>query len=103
MALTNQQDIPNKPEVREPWTIRRLFPFAVIASTISKAFVNPFDILLGFTIFVIGIGELFNRRASWEFYALAVIVLLVTLFEKHAEILLNKKEGGKLPPPIEKE
>ena len=91
MALTNQQDIPNKPEIKEPWTIRRLFPFAVIASTISKAFTNPFDILLGFMVFVIGSGELLQRRASWEFYVLAILILLVTLFERHAEILLNKK------------
>jgi len=77
MALTAQQSIPERPKVEsEPWTIRRLFPFANIVSTLSKVFVNPFDILLGYMVVVAGIGELIGREPSGLFWAFSALVLV---------------------------
>ncbi|KKT20016.1 MAG: hypothetical protein UW07_C0044G0014 [Candidatus Nomurabacteria bacterium GW2011_GWF2_43_8] len=95
MALTAQQDIPNKPEVKEPWTFRRLFPFAGAVSAITKVFVNPLDILLGFIILVIGLVELFGRHVSWGFYILAILILVSALFERHVNLFLDTKPEEK--------
>lgn len=87
MALTEKQDIPNKPEVREPWTFKRLFPFSGAVSSIAKAFGNPFDVLLGYLVFIIGIAELIGRRVSWFFLALTVLILVADVFERHGFLL----------------
>ena len=94
MALTAQQNIPEKPKISEPWTFRRLFPFAAMASTLSKVFINPFDILLGFIILVIGLVELMGKDVSWGFYILAVLILLAALFERHVD-LIKKQDDAK--------
>lgn len=92
MALTEQQDIPKKPEVREPWTFRRLFPFAGAISAIAKVFVSPFDILLGFLVFIIGISELFGRHLSWFFWLFTVLILVVDLMEKNNYFLESPED-----------
>ena len=94
MSLTEQQDLPNKPaEKKQPWTSRKLFPAAAMASAIAKVFINPLDILLGFNIFIIGLVELFGRQVSWGFYILSFLILLSAMFERHINFL--KKKDGK--------
>ena len=96
MALTEQQDIPKKPVVAEPWTFKRLFPFSGAVSAITKVFVNPFDVLLGFIILVIGLVELFGRHVSWGFYILAILILAAALFERHVNLLFDVKPEEKV-------
>jgi len=84
MALTSQQDIPEKPKPSEPWTFRRLFPLSGAVTTLAKVFVNPFDVMLGYLILLIGIAELINRDVSPYFYILTGLIILVDVFERHA-------------------
>lgn len=86
MALTSEQNIPEKPkEQSQPWTFRRLFPLTTIA-TLSKAFVRPLDILLGLLILFFGIATLFGRAISWGFWVFAILVLFTNIADKHAVI-----------------
>jgi len=94
MGLTLQQDISNKPEVREPWSFRRLLSFGA-ATTLAKVFGNPLDVLLGFIILVIGLVELFGRHVSWGFYTLAILILVSALFERHVNLFLDTKPEEK--------
>ena len=91
MALTSLQDIPTKPEAREPWTLRRLFPFSGAVTSLAKVFVNPFDILLGFLVLVLGINELMGRNVSRFFWVFITLVLLIALLEKHTNLFFDTK------------
>lgn len=83
MALTSQQDIPIKSETqKEPWTIKRLFPFTSSVAALTKTFVNPFDILLGFMVFVVGLGELLGIRISGMFWLFMVLILGMCAIER---------------------
>ena len=75
MGLTANQKIEKKPEEKSEWSVRKLFPFAAMASTLSKVFVNPFEVLAGVMVLVAGIGELFGRNISWLFYVILILVL----------------------------
>lgn len=86
MAIASEQNIPEKPVASEPWTVKRLFSFGAI-TTLAKVFVNPFDILLGFIVFFIGLAELLNRHVSLGLYLLAILILAASIFERHPEIL----------------
>lgn len=86
MALTSQQDIPDKPKTSEPWTIRRLFPFQNAVSALTKTFSSPFDALLGFLVLTLGIAELLGKRVSWTFYGFAVLILIANMFERWVSI-----------------
>ena len=90
MALTADQDIPNKPEVRESWSFRRLLSFGA-ANTLVKVFGNPFDVLLGFVVFILGIAELLGRQISWGFWVFAILILLADLLERHIGIFVDTK------------
>lgn len=90
MALTEQQNIPEKPRVSEPWTFKRLFSLGAV-TTITKTFTNPFDILLGFLILTSGIIEIIGQHISWLLFALNILILLAALFERHANLLSNTK------------
>lgn len=93
--LTSQQDIPKKPEVQnEPWTFRRLFPFANTVATLAKVFVNPFDILLGFLVLIIGLVELFGRHISWGFFMLTILILATAIFERHDKLTETKSKAN---------
>lgn len=83
MGLAHEQEVPKREEAKEPWTIRRLFPFAGATSAIAKTFTNPFDVLLGFLIVVVSVAELAGRHVSWFLWVLTVLILLVDLAERH--------------------
>lgn len=92
MALTNQQDIPSKPEVREPWTFKRLFPFVAAVTSFTKVFVNPFDILLGYLVVVLSIAELLSIHVSGLIWTFAVLLLTADLLERNIGSLSKPKE-----------
>lgn len=98
MALTAQQDIPKKSETQEPWTFRRLFPLAGAVTSITKVFVNPFDILLGFLVLVVGIAELIGHQVSWMLWVLTVLILIADITERRGfpfvekEVEITKKD-----------
>ena len=95
MALTSQQDIPNKPIAQEPWTFKRLFPFAGAVTTLTKVFINPFDVLLGYLVLILGIAELLGRHISWFFWAFTTLILLSDLLERYLGIPSDTKPKEK--------
>lgn len=95
MALTSQQEIPEKPkEIQEPWTFQRLFPLKATVSALTKSFTTPFDILLVFQILIIGTSELIGRQVSWMLYLLTALVLVADVVERQ-KILPTKEERKK--------
>ena len=95
MALTEYQDIPKKPEVKEPWTIKRLLPFASVTSSIAKVFASPLDILLGYLVFILGIAELIGRNVSWFIWVFTVLILAADIFERRISTQLDIKKEKK--------
>lgn len=95
MALTSEQNIPSKPEVHEPWTFRRLFTFAGAVTALTKSFVNPLDVLLGYLVFILGISELIGNRVSWFFWVLTLLILLCCVLERHTGLLSDAKKEEK--------
>jgi len=89
MAITNQQDIPERPVVSEPWTFKRLLPLNLV-SALSKTFVNSFDVLLGFIVLVFGVAILIESQIPWGMWVLAVLILGADIFER-SKPLENKK------------
>jgi hypothetical protein len=81
MALTSQQNIPKQPEVKEPWTFRRLFPLSSIGA-ISKMFVSPLEALLGYVVFIVGIAILAGRDVPVLFYGLSACLLGAVVYER---------------------
>ena len=87
MAITSEQNIPNKPVVSEPWTFKRLLssPTQVVA-TLAKVFVNPFEVLFAFALVVMAVLELLGREASTFFLILTFWLLGAVLFERNKEL-----------------
>ena len=92
VPLTNQQDIPNKSETREPWTLRRLFPFGGAITTLTKVFINPFDVILVYLVLVLGIAELAGRQTSWFIWGFTTLVLATDIFERYTGIPSDSKK-----------
>lgn len=95
MALTESQNIPNKPEKVEPWTFKRLVSFGAIKD-ISKIFTTPFEILLGFLILVFGINELISDGISLLFWILIMVIIGIVIFERHKDIFINETNKKQL-------
>lgn len=84
------QQIPDK-ESTEPskWSKRSLFPVAAAVQTITKLFTTPVEILLGFSVLIIGITTLLGHWVPWGFYVLTLGLLLASICER---IFLTKHE-----------
>ena len=95
MGLTSQQDIPDKPQARDPWTFRRLFSIAAAVTALAKVFVNPLDILLGYLVIVAGVAELIGRQLSPIFWVFIFLIFLGTLWERDRDFFLKKKPEEK--------
>jgi hypothetical protein len=95
MGVASQQDIPNRPEVSEPWTIKRLFPFSGTVTTIAKVFVNPLDVFLAYLVFVLGIAELLGREVSLFMWLLTILILAADIFERQTGKLTDSKSNIK--------
>lgn len=96
MALTNDQDIPEKPkQIPEPWTFQRLFPLKATVSALTKSFTTPFDILLVFQILIIGTSELIGRQVSWMLYLLTALILIADVVERQKKELPLKEKKKK--------
>lgn len=96
MALTNEQKIPDKPkQPDQPWTFKRLFPLSAITS-ITKVFKNPYDVLLGYLVLILGIAELLGRHTSWYAWVFAFLLLFASFTEgQPADVKEEKKECRK--------
>lgn len=94
MGLTSGQDIPEKKIEHEPWSFKRLFPFIGATTALTKAFTNPFDLLLGYLVFIIGITELIGGQISFDISVITILVLGAAFFERHIDII-SKKEPEK--------
>lgn len=91
MGLTNQQDIPNKAVAPEPWTRKLSLPFIGAITSLSKVFINPIDVLLGYLVFIFGITEILDRQVSIFFWILIILILAIVVFERNKDIFLNTK------------
>lgn len=86
MPLTTREGLPTQTVEKREWTMRPLFPFAKAVDAVTKLFVNPYDILLGFIILVIGAAQLMGRHVAWGFYLIAILILAATIFERHPNL-----------------
>lgn len=90
MPLTSDLELKKKPaEAREPWTMRRLFPFLGTGNAIIKTFSSS-ELICAFMVVVAGIGELSGRSFPWIWY----LLILFILCEAFVLRLLDKKYGG---------
>lgn len=87
MGMASAQDVPVKKEAPQPWSMRRLLGGGAISNVISKTFINAFDVLLGFSVLVIGIAELAEREVSWLFYVLTILFFFAAFIERRANAL----------------
>lgn len=94
MGLTANQNIEKKPEEKSEWTFRRLFPLGAISS-LSKVFVNPFDVLLGYLVVVLGIAVLAGRHIEWMFWVLTILILFADLISRRTEVVPEVKPSKK--------
>lgn len=93
--MTSEQELPTKKTEKSEWSTRRLFPMADVSKAFAKTFINVFDVLLGFTVLIIGLCELANREVSWFFYILAVLLIVCALVERRAGTPESSKEDKK--------
>lgn len=93
MGLTTDQTIPDK-ATAEPmkWSVRSLLSTSATSKLIAGNFVNVFDVLLGFSIFIIGLCELFNRDVSWFFYLLTFLLLAGAFAERRFTVESETKK-----------
>lgn len=91
MGMAKEQELPLEKTEQSGWSVRRLFPFAEVSKAFAKTFINVFDVLLGFSILVLGLCELANREVSWFFYILAVLLLVCAFVERRANALDAKE------------
>ena len=95
MALTSQQDIPPQPKVEsEPWSMRRLFPLGAIG-TLSKVFVNAFDVLLGILILLLGMAVIIGRHVEWGFWILTISLVIADLLERRVWVQTSSVDESK--------
>jgi len=97
MAITSEQNIPTRKEPTEPWTFRRLFPLKTV-DTLTKMFVSPLEILLGYIVLILGIATLAGRTVPVLFYVLSVCLLASVLYERISrpvQIKSKKEHNGK--------
>ena len=84
MGIASSQDIPDKKRGEsQPWSVTRLFPFSSSVAALTKAFVNPFDVLLGYLVLIVGIAELIGRSVSWVMWLFTSLILLADVFERY--------------------
>lgn len=91
MGLATEQKIATKEHEKSEWSMRRLFPLAAISNALAKTFISVFDVLLGFSVLVIGVGELVRGEVSWPLYVLTVMLLVTAFAERHSDLFKNGK------------
>ena len=92
MGLASEQELALQKTEESGWTVRKLFPFAAATGAFAKTFINVFDVLLGFVIVTLGIGELLGRDISWGLYALTIPLLVAAFAERHFEDIKGAKK-----------
>jgi hypothetical protein len=92
MGIASRQEVPNKPEEKAEWTFKRLFPLGGAVSLVAKTFTNPFDILLGYLVLILGIAELMGRQVSWFLWVFTVLILASDVLERYTGIPLDTKK-----------
>lgn len=87
MGIAEKQDIPQRKVAEDGWTFRKLFSSSTVTETLAKVFVNPFEVLLGFLVFIIGVVELLGRHVSWPLWVFTIIILSAGMFERHNSVI----------------
>lgn len=91
MGLTNNQELPNKPEVKDSWSFRKLLNISQITSAISKIFVNPVEILSGYMILIVSLAEIVDR-SSWFLRTLTILSLMAFIAERWIKLLSEENK-----------
>lgn len=89
MPITNQQDIPNKPKISEPWTFKQIFSVAGVISTALKQF-TVLQLFAAFALAVAAVGELTGRPVSIFWYIILLVILGGIFFFDYKNILKEK-------------
>jgi hypothetical protein len=87
MGMAQSQDVPFKKDAPSEWSVRRLFPLGAVSSALSKTFTTSFDVMTGFSLFIIGTSELFGRHVSWGFYILTALLVLGAFVDRRANAI----------------
>lgn len=93
MGMTQTQDIPIQKQEQSTWSTRRLFPFTALSNAFVKTFINVYDVLLGFSLLIIGITEVLNRNVSWIFYIVVIVLIAASLYERHQSRLVESTKS----------
>lgn len=103
MALTADQDIPNKPIPNEPWTFRKLFSSGGKATTtLAKVFVTPSQVLLAVLVLTLVAMQLLGKQATLGFQAFTFLVLIAVFFEQHKDLFFGSVVEEQKPPKPQK-
>lgn len=95
MGIASKQELPQKQIEKQEWSFKRVFPMAAMVSSFSKTFINPFDVLLGFLVLVIGITEVIGHKVSLMMWVLTISILLADLLERNKEEIPQPKKEEK--------
>lgn len=82
--MAERQDLPNRPQPKAEWSMRRLFGGGIgaISTAFTKVFVSPFEWLLTFSMVVIAIGELGDFNLSGFFYWVSAVLLACVILRR---------------------
>lgn len=80
--MTSQQKIPERPKEKSEWSVRNLFQLKAVSSAVIKTFTNVYDVLLGFSILVVGLSEIIGHGVSWFFYIIVILLILMSFSER---------------------
>lgn len=97
--LTQNLDIPNKPQTSEGWSIRKLFSFGALGKVVSLF--NPFEFTFFIMVLISGLAEILGKHVSWFWYVILFLVLLAafasrTRLEKQVEKPAEKNNDAKI-------
>jgi hypothetical protein len=89
MGLASAQQLPNKETPESKWTFKKLLSPGAVAA-LTKIFVNPLEVILGYMILISGFSVLIGRNISPYFFVLTIFVLAAVVYER-----TFKKEDAK--------
>lgn len=95
MGMAEKQTLPERPTEKASWVFTKLFPLAGVIKSVTKTFINPFEILFGLSIVLLIIGELLGRNISWKAYLLVMLLVILSFTERQINFILSAKKSDK--------
>lgn len=89
MGLTSDQQLNKRQEeVPAKWTFKKLFSSSPVTA-LTKHFINPMEILLGYLVLVTGIAVLCGLPIPGIFYVLTIVISAIIAYEKYLRTLTD--------------